>query len=168
MGDFTAVGRIRDAHGLKGELFVALKAKQADWLDDVLELQLNRGEFVSETLTVVEARPHKDGLIVSLEGILDRTQAEAYKGATVSIDSELLIAEPGERLFLGELIGRKVKDETLGMLGPVVEISTNGAQDLLVVETVKGKFDIPLVDDFIVEISDSVIEMKLPEGLVEV
>lgn len=168
MDQLTAIGRIRDAHGLKGEVFLALKAKQADWLDDVTELVFATPAGESKTFLIESVRPHKDGLLVFLEGVTDRTQAEALRGSIVSVAAESLQAEPGERLYLGELLGRKIEDATLGVLGPVVALGSNGAQDLLVVETSKGRFEIPLVDDFLKEITPEIIHMDLPEGLLEI
>lgn len=169
MSLWHVVGRVRDAHGIKGELFVALKAGQADWLESLEVLGIGQdGQFVERT--VVAARPHKNGLIVRLEGMVDRNQAEAVRGQIVAIPEEYLVADDGEALFLKQIEGIVVTDERLGVLGPVVAFSSNNFQDLLVVETRKGRFEIPFVEELILEfdLEARKLLMDLPEGLVEV
>lgn len=167
--DWTTVGRIRDAHGIRGEVFVALKAKQADWLEDLEVFRLTQEGAKQEEFEVERASAHKDGLITKLKGVLDRNAAEALRGAIVEIPSEYLTAEPGERLFLGELVDCVVIDNTLGEVGPVVGLGSNGPQDLLVVSYRGKKFEVPLVDAFLVhvDLEKKQILMDLPPGLIE-
>ncbi len=171
MNNWHVVGRIRDAHGIKGELFVALKAKTADWLEslEVLGLKTASGlEFQSHDVTA--ARPHKDGLIVRLQNVDDRNQADLLRGSTVAIPEEYLEGDTEDGLFLQQLEGAKIFDTKGVEVGTVVAFGFNGAQDLLVIENPKGRFDIPFVEDFIVELdlNEKHIVMELPEGLVEI
>ncbi len=161
---------MRDAHGLKGEIFVALKAKRADWLDALEIMRLSGPSLEPKEFTVKSARAHKDGLIVVLDDVTDRSQAESLRGRWVEIPQAYIVADEGESLFLGQYLGLKIKDKTLGEVGKVVDLTSNGAQDMLVVETKKGRFEIPLVEDFVLEtdLKSGVILMDLPEGLVEV
>ena len=181
--EWLSVGRIRDAHGIKGEVFVALKAKQADWLDQLEVFRLVSPAQLAKpgtarsaenkdylTLEVLTAKAHKDGLIVRFKGVEDRNQAEALRGSRVEIPSDYVTASEDEPLFMGQYLGLEVEDKTLGILGKVVGLGSNGPQDLLVVETAKGRFDIPLVEAFIVELNleQKYLKMDLPIGLVEV
>lgn len=169
MSQWHIVGRVRDAHGIQGEIFVALKARSADWLPDLETLGLGSDENF-KGYEVEEARPHKQGLIVQLKGVSDRNQAESLRGQTVAIPEGYLEAEPGEAVFLRQLLGVQVVDHHQIALGQIVDFGFNGAQDLLVIENSKGRFDVPLVDDFIVDFSlaEKTLVMDLPEGLVEV
>jgi 16S rRNA processing protein RimM len=169
---YVDVGWVSDAHSLKGEIFIRLKAKRADYLEDLTEVRLvdASGNKIS-LFTIISASPHKDGLIVSLEGITTRTQAEALKQRRVQIDAQYLVAPVGERMYLREMLGFSVTDLTLGLVGQISGFSSNGPQDLLVIENTKGqKFEVPLVDDFIVEWrpNTKALIMDLPPGLIEV
>ncbi|MGE0764041.1 MAG: ribosome maturation factor RimM [Bdellovibrionales bacterium] len=169
--NWLSVGRIRDAHGIKGEVFVALRAKQADWLESLEVFRLSGPTQTPKDFEVLAARPHKDGLIVTLVDVQDRNQAEALRGCRVEIPMEYVIEEDEEEsLYLGQYLGLQVVDQTLGDLGQVVDLGSNGPQDLLVVQTTKGRFEIPLVEAFIVELNlqAKLIKVDLPEGLVEV
>ena len=91
MKPLAMVGKIKDAHGLKGELYVLLFAKTADWLEDFAEAHL--GEDGHEdgttltTFTVLDAKPHKKGLRLKLENFKDRTEAEKWINKYLYISS---------------------------------------------------------------------------------
>ncbi len=167
---FARVGWVKDAHGLRGELYVRLQAKSADWLTDNLTLRLQKEGAEAFDFAVEKAKPFKDGLIVKLEDMKDRTAAERWKGAQVSIPSELLVAEPGERVFLDQLLGFQVLDGGVSV-GEVVGFSSNGPQDLLNVRRIDGREAlVPLVDDYLEELDfeKKEIHMTLPPGLLDV
>src|SRR5690606_14241533 len=118
---------VRDAHGIRGEIFVALKAKQADWLESLEVLRLSSATQAPKEFSVQSAREHKDGLIVVLYEVVNRNQAEALRGSRVEIPQDYLVAdEDDETLFLGQYLGLQVIDKTLGEFGKVVDLTTNG------------------------------------------
>lgn len=170
MANWHVVGRIRDAHGIKGELFVALKAKTADWLDSLEVFGLGPdGSGPFDPRAVTAARPHKDGLIVRLENINDRNEAELLRGKIVAIPEAYLDSDPEDGIFLHQLRGLEVLDPKDKVIGKIVDFGFNGAQDLIVIETEKGRYDVPFVDDFIVELDFQArrLVMALPDGLFE-
>ena len=69
---------------------------------------------------------------------------------------------------MGELIDFKVLLADGRHVGKVKGFSSNGAQDLLIIEELSGKeSEVPLVKPFIKRLSfkDRVIELELPKGL---
>ncbi len=149
-----------------------LKARQADWLDQVEALALLPPHEAELRLFPFErAKPHKDGLIVKFIGISDRNAADALRKCEVFVAQEALQAEPGEPVFLQQLADFAVVDSADQWLGQVVGFGTNGAQDLLRVKPSNGgEVLIPLVDDWILEIDfdKKVIRMELPPGLLSI
>ncbi len=173
---YVPVGYIRDAHNLKGEVFVRLSAGQADWLDDLqtvtfIKTPRVRGPSQAERLdfALVEARPHKDGLIIKVAEVTDRTQAEALIGYEMQIPKNKLVAEVGDVPYLQELLGCTVFDAEAGELGPIESFATNTAQDLLVVRYRERELMIPFVKEFVesMDLKSRVLRMKLPPGLVD-
>lgn len=162
------VGRVKDAQGLKGELFVSLIAGQADWLDDLREFFLRTPTGIKK-FSVTRSRPHKNGVVLLCAELSDRTQAEALRGFDFLIPEELLVSAPGERIYLGEIIGFQVEHADGRFIGKVQSFRGNGAQDLMVVVDQQAEWEIPLVDAFILEINfaEKKIVMNLPPGLVE-
>jgi 16S rRNA processing protein RimM len=173
------VGKVRDAHGLKGELFIILFAGQADWIDSLTTATLVRNERVkvgttektepkSYSFPVKRFKVHKKGLILKLDGIADRTEAESFGGALLQIPNEYLESKPGEKIFLKEIEGFEVEDKKLGVVGKVAGFSSNGAQDLLIVQSATAASEVPLVPEFIetLDFKNRRLKMDLPEGLI--
>lgn len=171
--EYFLVGKVKDAHGIRGELHLLLFAKRADWAENLDKVRLEKENPKTDSdqaeLGIKKLRPHKSGFIFNSEQLKDRNQAEALKGYLFYIPKSLLVAEQGERPFLIELKGFALIDPENNLLGEVVGFSSNGAQDLLVIKNNKGEFEVPYVDAFILELDyeGRSLKMDLPEGLVE-
>ncbi|MGE4133940.1 MAG: ribosome maturation factor RimM [Bdellovibrionales bacterium] len=162
------MGWVKDAHALKGEIYIQLHAGRADWLDRVEELYLVLADQL-KPLPLERAKPFKEGLIVKFKGVDDRNAAELLRKSEVFITESALVSRPGENLFLAEVLGFQVKQRQ-APIGEVVGFTSNGAQDLLKVRLLDGRESlIPLVEAFLVHIDRAhrVIEMDLPEGLID-
>ncbi len=169
----VTVGKVRDAHGLKGELFIVVFAKTADWVDKLENFVLIRKETVDKklvevrhTFTVKRAKPHKKGLIIDSKEMADRTAAEGFRGAIFEIPKELLISNEGETIFLKEIEGFTVFDGE-SEVGPITGFASNGAQDILEVASANGEALIPLIPEFLTKLDfkNKRLMMNIPTGL---
>ncbi|HRK08829.1 MAG TPA: ribosome maturation factor RimM [Pseudobdellovibrionaceae bacterium] len=170
------VGRVKDAHGLKGELWVVLFSGQCDWLDALNasgEFHLRPQEGSDEgarRFALKGARRHKNGVILQSSDLRDRTQAEAWRGHFLQIPESFLVAGQGETYFLAEIEGFEVWKADASRVGPIIGFSTNGLQDLLQVRLSGGEIvEIPFVEDFVerIDSKERRIYMQLPPGLFE-
>lgn len=164
------IGKITDAHGIKGELFVFVFSQDISWLKKISEIDLSKSNK-TETFKVMKAKPHKKGFICTLEGFLDRNKAEEYIGFEVSVDSSYFVSKNGEALFLREILNFEVLDKNLGFVGVIKHFSSNGIQDLLVVERKdKSLIEIPFVKEFVskIDFAQQKMNMDLPVGLIEI
>lgn len=190
--EWFEVGRVRDAHGLKGEIAISVFAGQVDWLDSWLkkgELTLqNSASGLQKTFQLTAAKEHRTvkGLHLNckLAEVTDRTAAEALKGYRFILDKGLLAAETGEQPYLTELLTMQVLQKTsdgFEPVGCVSGFSHNGAQDLLQVSLVPEllkkhqlqepmEVEIPLVEPLVstIDFEKKQILTDLPEGLIEV
>jgi len=171
MKEFVRVGKVKDAHGVKGELFLLLFSGEAAWLDQLKTVRLiesaSEGAATRE-FAVRTARLHKNGLIVKTEEIKDRNEAEALKGWLFEVPSSFFVSAQGEAIYLREIEGFAVVcKERQAEIGTIEGFGSNGAQDLLLVKTGWGEFEIPFVEAFVDEIDYGarVIRMNLPPGL---
>ncbi|CAN5516630.1 hypothetical protein BH10BDE1_BH10BDE1_14150 [soil metagenome] len=185
---YRVVGRVKDAHGLKGEIWVVLFAGKADWLASMKDEGLYRLSKKESLAGVAEsdlkefpikgARAHKNGVILHSTLVKDRTAAEALKGHFLCIPTEFLVSEEGDSYYLTEIEGFRVIEDKRE-IGTITGFSHNGAQDLLIVSLVKGaragvkakdKIEIPFVEELVPEIDEEekVIHVQLPNGLIEV
>lgn len=167
------IGKIKQAHGLKGEVYVLVFSKDISWMKKLKSINIkSKDKNSTTTYIVLKAKPFKDGLILSLETVTDRNQSEAIEGSEVWIDKALFKSNPNETPYLLEIENFLVVDKALGSIGQITGFSFNGLQDLLVVESTKASksyFEIPFVDQFVLKIDHekSTLFVDLPEGLIE-
>jgi 16S rRNA processing protein RimM len=145
------VGHVVRAHGLRGEVLVALVTDLEERLAAGAVLATDRGD-----LTVVSSRPHQGRHLVTFEGVHDRTGAEALVGRILRAEA---VADP-DALWVHDLVGSVVREVGGAERGRVVEVQANPAHDLLVLEN--GAL-VPAV--FVVSCTDGVTLIDPPEGL---
>src|SRR5262249_44131402 len=119
------VGRIVRAHGLRGEVVVALLTDRLDRLDPGAVLETDRGP-----LTVVAARPHPGRFLLTFQGAA-RPGAEALSGSALRAEA----VEDPEALWVHDVVGSMVRDTAGIERGRVTEVEANPAHDLLVLES---------------------------------
>lgn len=157
------IGKIKEAHGLKGELYVLVFAKDTSWAKQLKVMQIS-----GKTYNVIRAKAHRDGLIVACEGVTDRNASEALRSLEVSIPSDLLVSRKGETIYLKEILGFMVINNDVE-IAAIESFSSNGPQDLLVVSYQKMRVEIPFVEAFIqrIDFEKKEVHMDFPEGLLE-
>lgn len=168
--EMKLIGKVKEAHGLRGELYILVFSGDISWLKKMQKFELRSpksGESFAHT--VEKVRPFKQGFIVKAEQIQDRNAAETVKAFEFYIASDLLVSRPGETIYLSEILNFKVKNTAQETIGPIKAFSSNGVQDLLVVETPKGDVEIPFVEAFIkkIDFKHETVVMDLPEGLLD-
>ena len=163
------VGKVREAHGLKGDLYVVIFSGEISWAKRMKTFALKaKNSDEMTTFNVERTKPFKKGLIVKAAEIKDRTAAEGIEHMEFFIDDELMVSKPGETIFLNEILNFKLKDPEQNTLGEIVGFSSNGVQDLLVVSYAGDKkAEVPFVDAFIkkIDFKHQTVVMDLPEGL---
>ncbi|RYG62762.1 16S rRNA processing protein RimM [bacterium] len=120
-------------------------------MDDLENLRLVKetGGMEPQIFSIKSVRAHKNGMIVKSADIKDRNQAETLKGLIVEVPEEFLTSETGEQIYLREILGFTVVTKAQGEIGQIEKFSSNVAQDLLVVNTASGTFEIPFVEAFV-------------------
>ena len=127
-----AVGQIVRAHGIRGEVIVAVRTDEPD-------VRFAPGSVLGAEppdrgpLTVAAARWHSGRLIVAFAGIGDRTAAEGLRGTLLILDSAQIppVPDPDE-FYDHELIGLGVVTAAGEPVGVVADVLHHG-QDLLVI-----------------------------------
>ncbi len=167
----TKIGKVFDAHGIRGDLVITVFSKDISWVGDAEILHLVQ-DGQTKIVEILKTRAHKKGFVCQLKGFDNRNLAEETIGSEVWVDSDLFTSGEGESLFLKELLHFEVTDKSLGLIGRIEAFSTNGIQDLLVVSDPQNQkqFDIPFVKEFVIQIDHTKkkLLMALPEGLLEI
>lgn len=165
--DKIRIGKIMDAHGIRGEIGVVVFSGDVSWINDTQVLYIARKNMFEEH-KIKKIRAHKKGFICHLENFEDRNKAEEYKGREVWVSKDLFVSEDGDALFLSEVLGFEIEDTQLGVLGKISNFSSNGKQDLLVINRKnKIELEIPFIKEFVesIDFENKKIKMNLPEGL---
>ncbi len=163
-----AVGRVAGAHGIRGEVLIVRFGDEQSVLDPGSTLRLERGGQELAVLTVEAARPHKNAWIVTFTGVETRNEAEALRGATLTVGEHTLPPLDEGTYYRYQLIGLAVTASDGEDLGRVREVLETGAHDLLSVKGPRGEVLIPAVEPFVrsVDLAAGRITVDLPEGLV--
>jgi 16S rRNA processing protein RimM len=173
--ELMIVGRLRRAHGIRGELDVEpLTDAPAAVFAAGRAIRVGTAEGdpdpAGRMLTVRRARPQGDGsILVSFDEILDRTEAERWRGRyLLAPASELEPPSQGE-VYVHELAGMSVllaDGEKLGVVSDVIELPQGLA---LEVSRDSGSVVLPFHEEFIesVDRAARTIVATPPEGLFE-
>jgi 16S rRNA processing protein RimM len=117
---------------------------------------------------VVGARLHQEYVLLQLEGIADRDQAERLRGLYVLVDIDHAVPLEEGEFYLYELIGLRVVTNSGEDLGTLTEVLETGANDVYVIDSpAHGQVLIPAIDSVVLktDIDAKCITVRLPEGL---
>lgn len=174
------VGRVVKPHGVKGELVVEVRTDDPDQrfaAGSVLRARPRMRDTTSykklPRLTVTGARTHSGRMLVTIEGVDDRTAAEALRGTLLVIDSsELPARDDPDEFYDHELEGLEVRLRTEGVspraIGIVREVLHTAGGDLLAVDLPEaGEVLVPFISEFVphIDLDESYLEIDPPEGL---
>ncbi|KXF53417.1 ribosome maturation factor RimM [Rhodococcus sp. SC4] len=169
------VGRVAKSHGIKGEIVVEVRTDEPEdrfAVGAVLRGHKPREQTVS-TYTVEAARDHSGRLLLRLDGVSDRTAADALRGTLFVIDSaELEPSDDPDEFYDHELEGLSVRLADGTEVGTVIEVLHSAAGELLSIRRAgeqSGELLVPFVAAIVTSVSaaDGVVEIDPPEGLLD-
>lgn len=129
---YLAVGYVGGVHGLRGELRVELYTDFPERFEPGMALYL--GEALEE-VAVVGARLHKNNLLLQVEGVNRREEADELRGSWLFIpESDAVALEEGS-YWVHDIVGLAVETEAGDHLGTIKEVLFTGANEVYVVET---------------------------------
>ena len=159
------IGYVRRAHGIRGAVIVRPLTDGLDRFVVGSVLTSDNGTWPSVTIEAMQA--HKDGLLVTFEGIGDRTTAETLRGTSFLIDPAQRRDLGGDEFWPDQLVGLRIVDGSGAEFGSVVDVVTGAAQDRLQVDGPDGLFEIPFVAAIVtnVDLADGVVVVDMPAGM---
>ena len=150
--EWLQVGYVARAHGLRGEVGVKPFDPDSQVLLDVGRLQLELKSGQTCLMSIRSARPAVREILIHLQGISDRTAAEALVGAAVRVHREELPAPEEGEYFQGDLVGLEAFDAQGVKLGEVVEVWETGPVPNLVIRgpgLAMPELVVPFVEEFV-------------------
>lgn len=161
------IGRIARTHGVRGELKIREGEGTSGAWQEAEELFIGRTPGDATRFRVLRNRSGGRFVIVALEGIKDRNEAEKLKGLEVFVSREQLPELEEDTYYASDLLGMEVRDEKGRLLGKLQEIFDNGAHEVYVVRSESTQILIPVVDGVVVSVDrdSGRIVVSPPEGL---
>ncbi len=153
----VTLGRVVGAYGVKGWVKVISSTRPERNILDYSRWWIAKGEGYEAQL--LEGRVHGRGLIAQISGrdglpVTDRNVSESLIGSEIQVERSALPPTKEGEYYWHDLIGLKVQSEQGHALGEVTEITSNGAQDILVVQDADTERLIPFVQDHIIKSVD--------------
>lgn len=164
-----AIGCIVKAHGIKGEVVVFPLTPHLERFDpgrDVLLSSTPEGDRGVSAATVRSRRDHKGRVLVGLEGIENRTEAERHLGAYLVIPrGEADRSREEGEFYLHDLVGRSVRTEDGQIAGEVIDLlETQGAMMLEIGRRGEPSRLLPFVREFVKKVEDEAVIVAPPPG----
>ncbi|MCX7568468.1 ribosome maturation factor RimM [Tumebacillus sp. DT12] len=166
------VGHLVNTQGVRGEVRVISRTD----FDDVRfkkgsKLWLVHEKFPKPVqLTVETSRPHKQFILLTLEGHFSISDVEKYKGGDLMVEEDDLVKLPENTYYIYQLIGCQVVTDEGQELGVLKEVLQPGANDVYVVKPPKGKdILLPVIPDCVldVDVQNKKIVVHIMPGLLE-
>lgn len=168
MHKFLEIGKIINAHGVKGELKVMSLTDDPNRYKDLKSLYLNDNENLIE-YEIEYVRVSGNTVWIKLLGIDSRDKALLYKNHFLLVDRKDAVTLPEDTFFICDIIGCYVYNEG-DYLGQVTQVLETGSNDVYVVQTDnKKEILVPALKSVVSEVclKEKRINVKLPEGLID-
>jgi 16S rRNA processing protein RimM len=171
-----AVGRVLRPHGLRGEVRVEIHTDAPERFASYERLYLApvapggsalmSGEPVPRALQ--GHRFHQGKVLLKLEGVDDRNQAEELRDQWVWISIEDAVPLEEGEVYLHQMLHLRVVTAEGEPLGEIAEIIETGANFVYVVHGARGEILVPDTEEVVLEVDTEARQMTvhLIDGLV--
>jgi 16S rRNA processing protein RimM len=172
------IGKITRPHGIRGELCAQYYAESYEYFKNN-QVFLKRGKLPAKPCIIQSYREQGNILILKIEGIQSRTEAELYRNYDLVIeenvltDKDLQALEENEETeitpYLHQIIGCTafVGTEPIGIID---EISFPAGQEIWFIHKENQEILFPAVSDFIdrYDLENQAVYLNPPAGLLEI
>ena len=164
LSDLIELGAVQDAQGLQGQIKVrphssdpvALLSSKEIWLSLIPRrsagVAASHEQASLKSYKVKQAKMHSGTVVIALDGVTDRDQAEALKGARILVGREVFPKTDGDSYYWVDLIACKAINLQGDDLGEVLDIIDNGAHGVIAIgdaETKTVKQLVPFVKEVV-------------------
>ena len=163
------VGRIGRAHGVHGEATIEIRTDLPDERF-VVGARLETDPATNGPLTIESARDHNGILLLTFQGINDRTAIEKVRDTLLLADVDMSDEAAFEDEYhVQQLIGCAVVLQSGTKIGELSDVLNLPGQDVLAIKGDRGEILIPFIAEFVpeVDIENRRIVVVPPEGLLE-
>ena len=172
------VGRVRNAHGIRGEVVVESLTSEPDARFAVGRRLLGgtaKGELSPadtpgpHTLTIRRSKPFKGGWILRLEELADRNAADLWRGRYLLVPSDEIEPPASDEVYFHDLVGLRVERSGGDALGRVEALHEMPQGLVVEVSTKAGTVMLPYRPDVVttVDLGRRAMVVQVPDGLMD-
>ena len=160
------IGKIVGFHGLKGIVKVLSYAESPLIFEAGKSLPLRKPNGETVVCKILSAKPHKRVILMALEDVTDRNEAEKLADAEFLIDKSEFPETEEDTYYWADLIGLSVFDADR-YIGKIDSILETGSNDVYVVKDRDHEVLIPALASVVIHVDpeNGIMKVDLPEGL---
>ena len=152
--EYLECGIVRSPHGVRGILNVECWCDSPRVLAKQKRVYILGRDGIYKAVNVVSASPAPDKVLMGLEGIESREDAQGYKNTVLYLHRDD-IPVPKGAMLIADMIGLPVVDFDTGRVyGEISDVRDGVRYKLYTVKTESGEVILPGVDEFIKEITE--------------
>ena len=167
LNDLIELGAVSEAQGLQGQVKVrphsadpvTLLSSKAVWLSLIPRREAGVSASAEQaSLTqykVKSAKMHSGNVVMALEGVSDRDQALALKGARILVTRDAFPKADSDSYYWVDLIGCQAINLQGEKLGTVIDFNEHGAHGVIVIgdsSTSVTKQLVPFVKEVVINV----------------
>ncbi|MDI3536172.1 MAG: rRNA processing protein RimM [Eubacteriaceae bacterium] len=161
------IGRVAGVHGIKGEVKVQPLTDNSERFFDLREIILVSPKE-NKKVIITACRIHKNSVLLQLDGIASRNEAEALIGMNLLIDRDQAVDLSDDEYFVEDLKGMSVYNQRV-LLGELTDILQTGGVDVYMIKGEDREYCVPArkiyFKDF--DFENNRIEADIPQEILE-
>jgi 16S rRNA processing protein RimM len=155
--ELFVIAKVVKSHGIKGTLKTTLETDFPERFKSLKLVWVGKSAETAIERRVIRAKGTPEYALIDLEGVSDRMASDALIGQFVFVPQENLFPLPPTLIYIHDLIGMSVSDESGGLLGRVTDVMKYPRSDYYEVELSSGdkkgkRFLVPANPQFILDV----------------
>lgn len=163
------IAKIVGCFGIKGYVKIQPNTHSPERFSVLKNILIGRSSDTAVPLTVENVVSNQRNLLIKLEGVDTRSEAESFAGQFVFVTQKDVISPKEGSYFVHDILGCDVWSSSGRFLGRVEDIYPLPAQDVWVVRQDDREVLVPVVKEFIksVDVAGRKIIINPIEGLID-
>jgi 16S rRNA processing protein RimM len=165
---YLVIAQVVRPHGLRGHVRCKIITEHPERFADLRRVTIGDPPRVYRVRSAqLEGDAHAGTVLLGLVGVNTPEQAEALRGALVTVpERDAVPLGPGE-YYTHQIIGLNVITDAGEALGTVVEVLSTGANDVFVVRGPRGEVLLPAIQPVVreIDVAGGRMVVTLIEGL---
>lgn len=163
---YLLLGEIVRPQGIRGEVKVKHFTDDPYRFEDLETVYIKRGQAY-QPIGVTGARVQKDDVYLTLDGIVDRNEAEKLRGTQLWVDRANAVELDEDSVFIADILGAKAYDTQGHEIGVLKDVLTPGGVDVFVFKTAQGTMMMPALKTVILTMDADEGRIVLDENRLE-